>query len=310
MKIIKIEQEHINQVTEIAYNMYLSECKYTINITKYEKENIHKRIEDAVTDLHGYVYIEQEEVLGYHIFDESRNELNQICCMTPPWGYGAIGKHREYILSRLFQQLAKELCIKEKVHFEIKLYAHDDDIIRLFSYLQFGIQCEEGICSTDKDIIVTTKTEIRELAKQEIEKRWSEIWSLLSSLIRHLKESPVFYPGNEFTEELYKDFFMDSSTQVYIAMKNNRIIGLIESNSEQNGFIGDKNISYNVGEVYVIDEYRGQGVAQSLLNHVRNSLKTQGVDYLWVEHGTANPNARGFWNKYFNTYCYTMIRDI
>lgn len=39
-----------------------------------------------------------------------------------------------------------------------------------------------------------------------------------------------------------------------------------------------------------------------------NSLRNQGLNYLWVEHGTANPNARGFWNKYFITYCYTMIR--
>lgn len=31
---------------------------------------------------------------------------------------------------------------------------------------------------------------------------------------------------------------------------------------------------------------------------------------MWVEHGTANPNARGFWNKYFDTYRYELIREI
>lgn len=31
---------------------------------------------------------------------------------------------------------------------------------------------------------------------------------------------------------------------------------------------------------------------------------------MWVEHGTANPNARGFWKKYFKTYQYELVRTI
>ncbi len=65
-----------------------------------------------------------------------------------------------------------------------------------------------------------------------------------------------------------------------------------------------------MGDVYVIPEYRGSMVAQSMLNYLSNSLAREGVQRLWVEHGTANPNARGFWNKYFIPYTYTMIRDI
>ncbi len=34
-------------------------------------------------------------------------------------------------------------------------------------------------------------------------------------------------------------------------------------------------------------------------------------DFLEGEsHGTANPNARGFWNKYFMTYQYEFVRTI
>lgn len=36
----------------------------------------------------------------------------------------------------------------------------------------------------------------------------------------------------------------------------------------------------------------------------------RGSRALWVEHGTANPNAVGFWNRYFDSYCYSMVRDI
>lgn len=65
-----------------------------------------------------------------------------------------------------------------------------------------------------------------------------------------------------------------------------------------------------MGEAYVIPKYRGNMIAQGMLNYVSDILAKEGARRLWVEHGTANPNARGFWNKYFTTYEYTMIRDI
>ena len=36
----------------------------------------------------------------------------------------------------------------------------------------------------------------------------------------------------------------------------------------------------------------------------------KGYKYMWVEHGTATPNARGFWNKYFLPYQYELVRTI
>ena len=36
----------------------------------------------------------------------------------------------------------------------------------------------------------------------------------------------------------------------------------------------------------------------------------KGYKCMWVEHGTANPNARGFWNKYFLPYQYELVRTI
>lgn len=52
------------------------------------------------------------------------------------------------------------------------------------------------------------------------------------------------------------------------------------------------------------------GVAQALLHLLEADLRAAGVEYEWVEHGTANPTARGFWNKYFETVEYEFIREI
>ena len=152
---------------------------------------------------------------------------------------------------------------------------------------------------------------IKTLAKDEIEKRWDEIWELTNAIIKHLKQAPVFYPGYEFTEQVYKEFFMDSETKLHAALsKDNKIIGMIESNGESEVFSFQNIKSVNVGEVYVIPEYRGSSLSRDLLHYVMDYEKRKGAGYLWVGHGTANPNARGFWNKYFKTYQYELVRKI
>lgn len=47
--------------------------------------------------------------------------------------------------------------------------------------------------------------------------RWHEVWAMVSGIIEHLLESPVFYPGEEFAEEAYREFLLDDATTVYVA---------------------------------------------------------------------------------------------
>lgn len=149
------------------------------------------------------------------------------------------------------------------------------------------------------------------MEKDEIEKRWDEIWTLTDAIIKHLKQAPIFYPGYEFTEQVYKEFFMDSETNLHIALsKDDKIIGMIESNSESDVFAFHSTKSVNVGEIYVMPKYRGSSLSKDLLQFVIEHEKQKDARYLWVGHGTANPNARGFWNKYFKTYQYELVRTI
>lgn len=88
------------------------------------------------------------------------------------------------------------------------------------------------------------------------------------------------------------------------------MVGIIQWNHEPDEFVCGSEKSVNVGEAYVIPQYRGTGLARKLLEFAENRARRNGAIYMWVEHGTANPNARGFWNKYFDTYRYELIREI
>jgi ribosomal protein S18 acetylase RimI-like enzyme len=88
------------------------------------------------------------------------------------------------------------------------------------------------------------------------------------------------------------------------------LVGIIEWNLEEDSFMFGKRKSVNVGEVYVKPSLRGSGLVKALLNTAENRAMNAGFEYMWVEHGTANPNARGFWNKYFQTYQYELVRTV
>ena len=49
---------------------------------------------------------------------------------------------------------------------------------------------------------------------------------------------------------------------------------------------------------------------EALLQFACRSLARDGVRRLFVTHGTINPTARGFWDRYFANYAFTMTRRI
>ncbi|MDO5156135.1 MAG: GNAT family N-acetyltransferase [Eubacteriales bacterium] len=152
--------------------------------------------------------------------------------------------------------------------------------------------------------------DIKVLHKEEIERNWSEIWRATGSIIEHLKRAPVFYPADEFTEEIYNEYFMSEDLELIVAYKDDTIAGIIEWNKEENEFMRKKGDSVNVGEAFVYPEYRRTGLSEKLLSFSEKRALAEGYKYMWVEHGTANPNARGFWDKYFYIYSYELVRTI
>lgn len=308
MEISKDVKKYSNEIIGIAYENYKKELSSLESLPIQPLDIFQKYVSNKLNETNGVVYLEKGECQGYILYDIWQ-EGAELYCRIPEWGYGAEGEKREKVISYLFQVLAEELVGEKAVNFSVNLYAHDVEIQRQFSFMEFGIQAETGICQLN-DTVSTRNNQISVLQKENLENRWSEVWSLLFQLINHLKKSPIFYPGEEFTEEVYKDFLTDEGTRVYIVEEADKIIGLIASNPDELLPVFATGESANVGEVFVLPEYRGKKIAEDLLAYAVKDLLQSNYRYAWVEHGTANPNARYFWNKYFATYKYEMIRRI
>lgn len=293
---------------EKLFRKYMLECADNPVLEEITFETFEQKILKKLSDMRS-IYIDdganEQGVLYYNLWSKDGIQT----CNVPVYGYYASS---EKIMSKLFCNLSNAVMNNGDTQFQINLYAHDYESQKLFSMMQFGYVYEQGRLEIPSSLYCFNEAyTIETLEKEEIEKRWDEIWKLTDSIIEHLKQAPVFYPGFEFTEQVYKAFFMDKETKLHIALsRDNRILGMIESNREADVFAFQNTKSVNVGEIYVIPEYRGSSLSKDLLHFVIDYERKKGAEYLWVGHGTANPNARGFWNKYFKTYQYELVREI
>lgn len=305
MKFIYESKKYLDTILDIAYEKYCTEVSYHSFLKPSTKQIFGRFFKEEFAKAKCISAIENDKCIGFILF-LINNKNDEKWCNIPVWGYGANNKK---IMSYLFTNLAEHITTDKTTNFSVRLYAYDREIQRLFSYMQFGMISEKAIRQITK-IEHNSNVNVRKVEKQEVIKRWDELWFLLSKLIDHLKKSPVFYPGKEFTESVYKEFLLNENTTVYIAEEGNRIVGLIEVNPENYDFAFMDTTSVNVGEAYVLPQYRGAQFAQALLSCLENDLLQNQLQYDWVEHGTANPNARGFWNKYFETFEYEFIRKV
>ena len=296
--------KYFDEFLDIAYQKYYEEVTNHTFLEKKSKSSFSEFFNLKFKGMKYVVATENDKCIGFIVYS-LQDDGDNIYCNIPVWGYGSNSEKPEKTIGYLFQNLAEQIVLNRKTNFSIRVYAHDYKIQTLFSHMQFGIISEKAVRRISEIV------KVRKISKDELILRWDDIWDLLKQLINHLKKSPIFYPCNEFTEDIYKGFMTDDETTVYIAEDEHKIIGLIEANLDNLYLVFYNSSSANVGEAFVLPEYRGRQVAQALLNYLENDLLSKHIRiYDWVEHGTANPTARGFWNKYFETIEYEFIRSV
>ena len=301
-------EKYKDEIVKVSFGGYRKEMSILKVASERSAADYETFMKDKVSGMNGLVYLEDSKFNGYMLYYEWEEE-DGVHCRIPEWGLGAEGENRDKVIGYLFQVLAEEKVKEKAIHFSVELYANDIKLQRLFSYMEFGTQAETGVCALE-NLEYLTETDVRVISKEELKKRWTEVWRLVEQLVNHLKKSPIFYFGEEFTEEVYKEFFMDETTTVYIAERTGEIVGLIQTNEDTLEPLFSEEEAANTADVYVLPEYRGTDVAKNLLFYALQELKENNYSYAWVEHGTANPNARYFWNKYFTTYKYEMVRRV
>lgn len=182
----------------------------------------------------------------------------------------------------------------------------NDALNQSLSQNGFGIRCADSVVSL-ADLSLTTSP-----TKFDIEEvPWQEAVTLLEvkqSLARHLASSPMFMEHFDFTPEFVARKSEERQSVHFAARDGDRIIGYIEATSDGENYLTRSPYMHNICGAGVLPEYRNRGVMQSLLSRLASKYRAEGMQALGVDYETLNPNARGFWERFFTPYTWSWER--
>ena len=313
MMIRKLSCEDLSICVNIAEIAYMKEAKLleVLQVLSIKNE-LTEKLSPFFNEERGYILEQDGIILGYMVEGYIWLDGDVKHIHIPVFGCGIVERNdRQTILQKLFQRHAADMAKDGlKFSYEIKLYEYDKELITALVYEQFGFISLEGLKEVNEQKFEPTEGEYYVmLPKEVILKEKETILRMYHSLVKHLEESPVFYPGDEFTDDVYMEYILEEGTNLYVVYKENRIIGLIDA-SQNESFIFGNFRTYDFNHVFVDSQYRGSGIASRLLQFAENDLAQRGIKKIHVEHGTANITARLFWDKHFTTVIYSLIRDI
>jgi GNAT superfamily N-acetyltransferase len=136
------------------------------------------------------------------------------------------------------------------------------------------------------------------------------ILPLANALVEHFHHSPMFIFFPQETEASLLAESRARNLRYFVAEAKGNIIAYYKVSADGENFICETDGMVNICGAYCLPDYRGQGIAQNLLNHLIDTLRSEGLTRLGVDFESFNPTARGFWLKYFSPYNAGFFRRI
>lgn len=208
---------------------------------------------------------------------------------------------------RMDQAAADKWAKAGAFYHAIALYEHDDKAkAALFRY-GFGQRCADAIRRVEPlNVLPVAGIDCCELQPGNAERVRELRWKL----DHHLCQSPCFMARTEEGRRAWLDQVKHRDSRLFTAMEDEKTIAFIEVCDDGENFLTEHPGMLNICGAFCLEEYRGRGVIQQLLDYVLRTLQVEGVTYLGVDYETMNPTAAGFWEKYFTPYTASLVRRI
>lgn len=123
----------------------------------------------------------------------------------------------------------------------------------------------------------------------------------LALLKRHLWETSYrgIYPDEKLdsyiisdNEEKFKSMIEKNSQTLYVILKNNLIIGYFSYGKILRPF---GTYTHDIGLLYILKAYQGQGIGKHVFEFCKNELKQQGIKEFIVSCNKYNTSAQSFY---------------
>lgn len=316
IEIMPLDMGQLDIIADMAIENYHLERDQTTTLTnQVDVEKFCRELTELLQQGRSWMAIDEGRVAGFlafgSVFSIGAGDVRGATC--PLTGYGVRHPRRGLVMARLFQHAASVLCEEGAQSLRVHVYAHDAEVLWMYLMSGFSMELTNAVRSVQIPVegAMDGAYLIRELDLYELNRYRLELVELYRGLINHLRVSPVFYHGRPFLPvEGCVDAFIQAGARVFAAFEGERIAGFVNAYPPESQLALCNGDARSMGDVFVLPEARGHGIGAGLLRCANSKLQEEGIARLYVTHGTINPTARGFWDKHFTNYTYTLARQI
>ena len=316
IRIVNFKARHATLAAKIARQNYeearrnvpaLPEIDEMPDLTMFAENNL------------GVAAFEEGEMVGFLCsvppFANAFRTTNATGVFSPMGANGAIGANRAEIYARMYQAAGEKWAAAGAVapatagatSHAICLYANDKEVQEQFFRYGFGLRCVDAVREMEELVAPSfSKYDFRELLPKELQL----IFPLNKLLVEHLKSSPTFLHYPHIDDAELMKMITQPDVRYFAAFSGEDMIAYAKLSDDGENFASEAPEMMNICGAFCLPEYRGTGLFQRLLNFAIQTLKAEGLTRLGVDFESFNPNAYGFWLKYFTAYTHSVVRRI
>lgn len=313
MEIIKLEERHVVEAAHLFIEGY-KKLREAIPLLPKQHESMGEvvnLITEFIKENEAVVAVQEGRVIGYMLGYEFEGFFNSLKSFyVPVWGHSTIEIGKKEIYGELFTNRSKAGVSREHLTYCITIFSNDSVARDIFSWLGFGMRVVDAIREiTAVEVIQENHYQIRRANLSDVQ----EVSQIAIEHQNYMTQAPIFMPlFEEEDEAYYQEFISHPDKNVWIALKDDEIIGYMQIEKSTEGtthIVADPN-SIAITGAFTRPEYRSYGVAKVLLNTIMLWAKENNKTFCSVDFETFNVHGTRFWLKHFEPVCYSMVRVI
>lgn len=188
----------------------------------------------------------------------------------------------------------------------ITTFPHNQELNASLVQNGFGVRCADAVVLID-DLPTNMPDTHLTIEEVPVEDAVS-LREVKHVLATHLANSPVYQEMFDFSPEFIAWKSEQRQSVHFAARDGEKVVGFIEATFEGENYLTCHPQMRNICGAVVLPEYRNRGVMLTLLGALANHYRSEGITVLGVDYETQNPEARGFWERYFTPYTWSWER--
>ncbi len=125
---------------------------------------------------------------------------------------------------------------------------------------------------------------------------------------QHYGLSPIFMCANSASSAAdFRNLLADPANSAWLALDGDHAAGYLRFEPSESAVVAAPTTTAITG-AFVRPAYRGRGAAAALLDLALREHAARGFERCSVDFESFNPEAAGFWLRYFEPVCYSLLR--